>query len=181
MTDFTEKFAAAGKSSIDVLFSLANTAFDSSERLVALNLNTSRSLLDEGVANAKALLAVKDVQELVKLQASFGQPLVNKAAGYARGAYEIVAQSQEEVSKVVEAQFAEFSKQFTAALESAAKSAPGGSSFAVDAVRSALAAANTAYENVSKAAKQAVELTQSNIEAATEAAEKAARPAKKVA
>ena len=37
------------------------------------------------------------------------------------------------------------------------------------------------HENVSKAAKQAVELTQSNLEAATEAAEKAARPAKKVA
>ena len=94
MTDFTEKVAAAGKSSVDVLFALANTAFDSSERLVALNLNTSRSLLDEGVANARALLAVKDVQELAKLQASFGQPLVNKAAGYARGAYEIVAQGQ---------------------------------------------------------------------------------------
>ena len=36
------------------------------ERLTALNLNTARSVLEDGVANAKAVLAAKDPQELLK-------------------------------------------------------------------------------------------------------------------
>jgi hypothetical protein len=74
-----EQFAAANKANIETLLTLANSAFANAERLAALNLNTARSVLEDGVANAKALLAVKDVQELVNLQAALAQPLVEKA------------------------------------------------------------------------------------------------------
>ena len=56
------------KSNVEAVLTLANTAFAHAERLAALNLNTARSMLEDGAANAKALLAVKDVQELVSLQ-----------------------------------------------------------------------------------------------------------------
>ena len=85
-----EQFAAANKTNIETLLTLANTAFASAERLAALNLNTARSLLEDGVANTKALLAAKDVQELVNLQASLAQPIVEKAVAYARSVYEIM-------------------------------------------------------------------------------------------
>ena len=97
-----EQFAAANKTNIETLLTLANTAFASAERLAALNLNTARSLLEDGVANTKALLAAKDVQELVNLQVSLAQPIVEKAVAYARSVYEISSQSQEEMSKVFE-------------------------------------------------------------------------------
>ncbi|CAH1745790.1 Granule-associated-like protein [Thauera humireducens] len=168
-----EQFAATNKANVETLLTLANAAFASAERLAALNLNTARSILEDGVANTKALLAVKDVQELVNLQASLTQPIVEKAVAYARSVYEITSQSQEEVSKVLEGQVAELNKGVATALDKAAKSAPAGSDVAVAAVKSAIAAANSAYDSMSKAAKQVAEIAEANVSAATNATVKA--------
>ncbi|MDD3675143.1 granule-associated-like protein [Thauera propionica] len=168
-----EQFANTNKANVETLLTLANAAFASAERLAALNLNTARSILEDGVANTKALLAVKDVQELVNLQASLAQPIVEKAVAYARSVYEITSQSQEEVSKVLEGQVAELNKGVATALDKAAKSAPAGSDVAVAAVKSAIAAANSAYDSMSKAAKQVAEIAEANVAAATNATVKA--------
>jgi phasin family protein len=181
MTNFAapEQFAAANKANIETVLTVANAAFASAERLAALNLNTARSVLEDGVANTKALLAVKDVQELVNLQAALAQPIVEKAVAYARSVYEITSQSQEELSKLFEAQVAELNKGVATALDTAAKSAPAGSDVAVAAVKSAIAAANSAYDSMSKAAKQVAEIAEANVAAATNATVKAVSTAAK--
>ncbi|AVR87552.1 phasin family protein [Thauera aromatica] len=176
-----EQFASTNKAGIETLLTLANAAFASAERLAALNLNTARSILEDGVANTKALLGAKDVQELVSLQAALAQPIVEKAVAYARSVYEITSQSQEEVSKVMESQVAELNKGVASALDNAAKSAPAGSDVAVAAVKSAIAAANSAYDNMSKAAKQVAEIAEANVAAATNATVKAVSSGAKVA
>ena len=176
-----EQFAATNKANIETLLTLANTAFASAERLAALNLNTARSLLEDGVANTKALLAAKDVQELVNLQASLAQPIVEKAVAYARSVYEITSQSQEEMGKVFEGQVAEMDKGVASALGKAAKTAPAGSRAAGAAVKSAIAAANSAYDSMSKAAKQVAEIAEANVAAATNATVKAVSTGSKAA
>lgn len=168
-----EQFAATNKANIETLLTLANSTFASAERFAALNLNTARSILEDSIANAKSLLGAKDVQELLSLQSALAQPLVEKAVAYNRSVYEIASQSQEEVSKLVEAQIAELNKNLAVALDKAAKSAPAGSDVAVAAVKSALAAANSAYDSVSKAAKQVAEIAEANVAAATNATVKA--------
>jgi hypothetical protein len=55
------------------------------------------------------------------------------------------------------------------ALDKFAKNAPAGSDVAVAAVKSALAAANSAYDSLTKVAKQATEIAEANIAAATAA------------
>lgn len=164
-----EHFTAVNKQNIESLLTLANTAFASTERLAALNLNTARAILEDSVANAKSLLAAKDVQEIVALQGNLVQPAIEKAVAYSRSVYEIVSQTQEEVSKLVEAQVGEMSKAVTSTLDQAAKQAPAGSDVAVAAVKSAIAAANSAYDSIAKATKQAVELAEANVNAATTA------------
>ena len=168
-----EQFAAANKTNIETLLTLANTAFASAERLAALNLNTARSVMEDSVSGAKALMGAKDVQEAMAIQASLAQPNVEKAVAYSRSVYEISAQTQEELSKMVEAQFSEFQKTVAGLLDQAAKSAPAGSDVAVAAVKSAIAAANSAFDNMNKAAKQVAEITEANIAAATNATVKA--------
>jgi len=181
MTQFNapEQFAAANKASIEVLMTLANAAFASAERLAALNMNTARALLEDSVATTKTLMAAKDVQELVSLQSTLAQPSVEKVVAYARNLYEISAQSQEEFSKLFEGQFAEVNKNVAAALDKAAKSAPAGSDVAVAAVKSAIAAANSAYDSMNKAAKQVAEIAEANVAAATSATVKAVGTAAK--
>ncbi len=169
----TEQFATANKANVETMLTIANTAFASAERLAALNLNTARAILEDSVANAKALLAVKDVQQLVSLQATLAQPAVEKAVAYSRSVYEIATQTQEELSKVVEGQFSEINKNVASALDKAAKNAPAGSDVAVAAVKSAIAAANSAYDSMTKAAKQVAEIAEANVAAATTATVKA--------
>ena len=168
-----EQFAAANKTNIETLLTLANTAFASAERIAALNLHTARAVIEDSVANTKALLGAKDAQELLSIQASLAQPNVEKAVAYSRSVYEISAQTQEELSKMVEAQFGDFQKTVAGLLDQAAKSAPAGSDVAVAAVKSAIAAANSAFDNMNKAAKQVAEITEANVAAATNATVKA--------
>jgi phasin family protein len=168
-----EQFAATNKANVEALLTVANSAFASAERLAALNLNTARTLLEDTMANTKALLGAKDVQELLTLQTSLAQPLVEKAVAYNRSVYEIATQNQEEISKLLEAQVSELNKNLAAVLDKAAKSAPAGSDVAVAAVKSAIAAANSAYDSVSKAAKQVAEIAEANVAAATNATVKA--------
>jgi phasin family protein len=169
----TEQFTATSKANVEKMLTLVNAAFASTERLTALNLNTARTLLEDGIANTKALLGAKDVQELLSLQGAQAQPLFEKAVAYSRSVYEIGTQSQAEVSKLMEAQVADMNKNLVVALDQAAKSAPAGSDVAVAAVKSAIAAANSAYDSVTKAAKQVVEITEANVAAATSATVKA--------
>ena len=173
MNAMTEQLASANKANVETLLSLANTAFASAERLAALNLNTARAMLEDSVSSAKALLAVKDVQQLMAMQSTLAQPAVEKAVAYSRSAYEIATQTQEELTRVIESQVSEINRNVADALDKAAKNAPAGSDVAVAAVKSAIAAANSAYDSMTKAAKQVAEIAEANVAAATTATVKA--------
>ena len=63
-------------------------------------------------------------------------------------------------------------------VDTAVKNAPAGSENAVALVKSAVAAANNAYESVHKASKQAVEVAEANFQAMSSTAVKAASATK---
>src|SRR5574343_1990995 len=172
-----EQFAAANKAAVDSLLAVANTALASAERIATLNLETARSVIEDSAANTRALMGAKDVKEAVAIQSSLAQPSVEKAVAYGKSVYEITSATQQEMAKMVEAQFGDFQKSIAAMLEKAAKSAPAGSDVAVAAVQSAIAAANSAFDNMRKAAQQVADLTQNNIAAATSATVQAAKKA----
>jgi phasin family protein len=136
-----------------------------------------KSTLTESQENAQRLLSVKDAQELIALQASLSQPVAEKVLSYSRHLYEIASATQAEFAKVAEAQFDEQNKKVQALVDNVAKNAPAGSETAVAALKSALNAANTTYETVQKAAKQAVEIAETNFNAAAAVATKAATAA----
>ena len=78
---------------------------------------------------------------------------------------------------MVESQIADGNKRLASLVDAASKNAPAGSESAVALVRSALSAASTAYDTVSKAAKQVADITEANVSAATNATFKAASSA----
>lgn len=168
-----EQFAAANKAGIETLVTLANSAVARAERLAALNLNTTRAVLEDGVAGAKTLMAVKNPQDLNEVQAALVQPIVDKAVAYSRSVYEIVAEGQQELVKLFETQIAELNKTVAAALDQASKSAPAGTEGVFSAIKSAIAANNSAYENVSKTVKQLTETAESKLTEVTTKAVKA--------
>ena len=173
-----EQVVAAHKANVETLFGLTGKAFEGVEKLVELNLQVAKAALGEVAENARAALSVKDAQELLALQASMLQPAAEKAASYSRHLYDIAASTQAEFGKVAEAQFADAQKNLSSTVESALKNAPAGSENAVALVKSAMAAANNAYESISKAAKQAADVAEANFTAVTSTAVKATQAGK---
>ena len=182
MTLFTpEQFAAANKAQFDTLFGLTNKAFEGFEKLIELNLQVVKSTLAESQENAQRALSVKDAQELFALQASLAQPVAERALSYGRHLYEIASSTQAEFARVAEAQYEEQNRKVQTLVENVAKNAPAGSETAVAVMKSAITAANTTYETIHKASKQAVEIAESNFNAAATAATKAATQASRTA
>ncbi len=174
-----EQLLAAQKANVETLFGLTSKAFEGVEKLVELNLQVARTSMSEAAETAKAALSVKDAQELLALQAGLLQPAAEKAAAYSRYVYEIVAGTNAEVTKIAEAQVADAQGQFMSAVDSAVKNAPAGTENTVALVKSAVAAANNAYESVHKAAKQAADVAEANMQALTSTAVKASQAASK--
>lgn len=174
-----EQFAAANKANLETLFGLTNKAFEGVEKLVELNLQVAKAAIGEAADNTKALLSVKDAQELLALQAAMLQPSAEKAAAYGRHLYDIAAATSTEVTKTAEAQFADAQKKFMGAVDAAAKNAPAGTENAVSLVKSAITAANNAFESVHKASKQAADMAEANFNAMTTTAVKATQAAPK--
>ena len=164
-----EQLFGANTANLEVLQTLARTAMAAAERLVALNLNTTRALLEDSVANAKALLGVKDLQEMADLR-----PTLEKAGAYSRSVYEITAQAQEEFNQAIKAQFDEVNTNIVAVLEKAASSGPAGSDVTVAAVKSAIAAANSAFDSLNSAAKQVAGFAEASMTAGVTATNKPA-------
>ncbi|AQV93646.1 Phasin (PHA-granule associated protein) [Cupriavidus necator] len=172
-----EQVAAAQKANLETLFGLTTKAFEGVEKLVELNLQVVKTTFAESVDNAKKALSAKDAQELLAIQAAAVQPVAEKTLAYTRHLYEIASETQSEFTKVAEAQLAEGTKKVQALVDNFAKNAPAGSESTVAIVKSAISAANNAYESVQKATKQAVEIAETNFQAAATAATKAAQQA----
>jgi len=157
-----EQFMQLGKSSIEAALSVANITLQGAERLVGLQLKTAKEALDEGMRSAKALSDVKNVQDLIALQSTTAQPGIEKALAYSRSLYEVASETQSQINKVLEDRMAKVSGEFVAAMDKAVKNAPAGSESAMAAFKSAVAAASSAYETMTKVARDAADVAVSN-------------------
>ena len=165
-----DQIVASQKATVETLFGLTHKAFEGVEKLVELNVQASKAALAETANHTQALLGAKDAQELLALQASLMQPLAEKAAAYSRHLYDIASGTTAEFGKAMEGQTAELQSKFMGLVDSAAKNAPAGSETAVAVMKSAVAAANNAYESVQKAVKQATDMAEANLAAVSNTA-----------
>lgn len=157
-----EQILASHKANIETLFGLTHKAFEGVEKLVELNVQATKAALAETANHTQAVLGAKDAQELLALQAGLVQPLAEKTAAYSRHIYDIASAAGAELSKTFEGQAADAQKKFVGLVDNAAKNAPAGSETAVAVMKSAVAAANNAFESVQKAVKQASDIAEAN-------------------
>ena len=117
--------------------------------------------MDEVAEAHQGCAGCQDAQELLALQTSLLQPSAEKAAAYGRHLYDIASSTSSEVSKLAESQIADAQKSLSV-VDNAVKNAPAGTENAVVLVKSAVAAANNAFDTVQKAAKQAADVAEAN-------------------
>ena len=151
----SSQLAATNQAGVEALFNLAGTQFAVFERLVALNINTAMSALDDSASYAKALAVAGETREFSGLSAALAQPTLDRTIAYSRSVYEVGSHAQGEMARLVEAQAAAFNKSAVMYLDNFAKFAPAGSDVAVSVVKSALDTVSSAFDGLTHFAMQA--------------------------
>jgi len=175
MKNVNEQIAEIAKTNVDTAVELSGAAMTGVEKLVDLQLKVAKTAMSQGADNLKALASAKDVQELMKVQSSFAMPTIETAVSYANAIYGIASETANTFAKMAESQISASNQKISTAVEEFSKNAPAGSESGVALVKSALTAANAAYETASKAAKQAVAVVEQNVQSATKAGVKLQR------
>lgn len=108
MSSMTEQFSAATKSQLEAQFhilnTLASTAVQSAEKLIALNIDTTKASMEKSSAAAKQWLTLKDPKEFFSLPTA--QPGgFDALLAYGRELYSIAASAQSELVKSAQSTF----------------------------------------------------------------------------
>ena len=177
----SEQLTAWNKANLEAAVRFAGIALEGAERMFELQLKAAKSAFADGVQQAKTLAEVKDPQEFAQLKNALVQPNLEKAASYVKSVYDATTATQSEINKLIEEQVSEYDKHVVAALDKLVKTAPAGSEVGIAAIKSAISAVNSTYDNLSKSARQFAEMTQANVEAATSQAVHAVHASKKKA
>ena len=170
-----DQMIATQKATLETLFGLTTKAFEGIEKLVELNVTAAKAAMTEAQTAAQSLMSAKDAQELLALQAGMLQPLAEKTAAYSRHLYDIAQGTSSEFGKAMESKAAEAQQNFAGMIDTATKNAPAGSETAVAVMKSAVAAANNAFESVQKAVKQASDVAETNFQTMSATAVNAAK------
>ena len=79
-----EQLIALNKANLEAALRFAGVALEGTERLIDLQLKTAKSVLADGMQNARALASVRDFEQLAALKDTVVQPTFEKATAYAK-------------------------------------------------------------------------------------------------
>ncbi|APR03316.1 phasin family protein [Thauera chlorobenzoica] len=162
MNTSPEKLLAATRSAAEAqvvaLSSASDSLLSAVEHLAALNLNTTRAVLDDAIVLGRAAAAVREPKAWFELQLGMIVPALQKSFAYARAVGGIATQARSELLGLAESGVSQSLQGVIATLENLDRNAPAGSAtgsrFAAEALKSAVANASSAYDGASQAVKQ---------------------------
>ena len=159
-----DQFTAANEAAINQFAYFSQLALANVERFTELGLAASRESVEQATAHAQSLAGAKDVHEVIAINSTAVEPVLKRAYAYSRTAYDTATETNNEVKKVFEKQAAEYNRAAVAALEEAFKYAPAGSETVIENLKTAIAAAQSAYNNVAAVNKQIYDSVEQSVE-----------------
>ena len=177
MNNPVEQIIATNQGNMDVITGWANQAFSGVEKLVELNMTTSKEAIAEAFSHTQSILEAKDPQEMLALQSGFFAPLAEKSAAYAQQVQTIIADSKAEIANAMEAQTSGLQRIWSGVLQNLTQNGPTGNETAMAAFKSAFSVSQNVVEMAQAQTKKVVETAQSNFAAAATQAKKASRVA----
>lgn len=167
MNAVPEQLVNMNKGAVQAWLDYAHLTAESTERFVDFQFRTSRAAMAELMETARALSGAKDAQEWVRLVTGATQPAPDRTVAYAQHVQAMLADVQKDFSKFFDGHVAEVNKNISSLMEQMSQNAPAGADVAVAAMKSALSAANQAYDAASKAGKQMSEVAEATLGATT--------------
>ncbi|MCO5099790.1 MAG: TIGR01841 family phasin [Burkholderiaceae bacterium] len=161
-----EQFVQLQKSALEAFQDATAASIAGFERLAALNVQATKTSFEESAETLRTLVDVKDPKQWADLATTSVQPTTDKVAAYYKHVYEIANETGSELARLFERQYAESNRQIYAAIDAFARNLPVGSEGVVTLMKQAVSAANTTFDQMNKATKQAVEVAEANMAAA---------------
>ena len=179
----SEQLTLLQKSALEAFQSATAASIAGLEKLAALNVQATKTSLEESAEALRSLVEVKDPKQLAEIATASVQPTSDKVAAYYKHVYEIANETGSELARLFERQYAESNRQIYAAIDALSRNVPAGGEGVVTLMKQAVTAANTTFDQLNKATKQAVEVAEANMAAAakTSAAAAASRAPRKTA
>ncbi len=143
---YLELFTATGKA-----------VLDSASQITPLSIETVRGALNEVATLATTLPGAKTPQDVVTLNSNFADALRDSTTAYTRSVYEIAAETQGTLTRLVESHVASFQESIQSAISQATAGAPSSATGVADFFKQFAAAGASSYEQATKALRQAAE------------------------
>jgi phasin family protein len=163
MYTLPESVASLNKGAVQSWLDYATLTADSIEKLFDFQFQSARAAMAEALDSVRTLSDAKTPQEVAQLAGAAAQPASERTLAYARHLQAMMVSMQGDYTKFFEGKMGDFNKTLSTTIEQMSKNAPAGSDFAVAAFKSALSAANQAYDVAAKAGKQLTELTETAV------------------
>ncbi len=179
MNRVPEKFVALNKKQAETAIRAFQIGFNAGQMLIKLNLEATRLLLQEGMANIPALPKASDMTGLSAWTGPF-RAGADKMSGYSSNVYAIGGQAFSEIGDLLEQTLLSTSEEVLEWVDEVLKSSsiPQPEATAA-AAQAAMANARTVIEGISRAVRQTAGCADANVRAAAAAtAEAVMRSAK---
>lgn len=162
-----EQFAATTKAlfefQLETFNTLASKTVQGVEQVVALNMATAKSSLEDQLAAGKDLSLARDPKAVLAVAASKVQPGMTNAREYHQQLGGIITDIREEFNRAADAHMTEAKTTLSALIHDVTKNVRPGSDNAVQIVKTAIDNAFAGYEQVTTAARQAVTTVEAQI------------------
>ncbi|MBU1237298.1 MAG: phasin family protein [Gammaproteobacteria bacterium] len=150
-------FSEIQRKNMEAAMRLAQLSIDNSQRIMELQSRLARELFENSVEQAKAQTASTSPQDIVALRSRYAQETTQKMVAAAQQVAEIGNSARTEFSRLLTEQLAAGSQDLVDAFQSFFKALPGQNASVLETMQQAMANANTAYEQMGRAAKAAFE------------------------
>jgi phasin family protein len=155
MAGKNEQFTELNRKNMEAAMRLAQLSIENSQRVVALQNELARELFQDGVENARAQSGAKDPQEVLKLRSQYAQETAQKMMVTAQKVAEIGNEARVEFSRMLTEQLAAGSQEMADAFQGFFKTMPGQNANMLEVMQQAMATANSAFEQMTKASTAA--------------------------
>lgn len=171
----TEQFAEATHKGVNATYDVIQTSLDSLEKIIKLNIETSKKLLEESSRAVKDMATASSPKELFDKVSSLATHTAETNACHCRDAYEVVTEVQTQMGKTIEEHMHNAQQQIAKSMESFGKFNPLKSSMTNDTFSSWVNGANQAFTAAAKVASQISEFTHKNMSTASAATDSVKR------
>lgn len=168
---------------LDSLHSLVGISLDTIEKATRHHLTSHRRIIERQFDQSKELLDNKVSPAPLSLNGKFFQPSLDNSIDYLRGLHDISNETLDRYIELLERTQGEQNKYISTILNWHSKFS-GHNEATIAAARSAISAANSAFENAHNTVRQVASIAHASVKAATQATSdtiEAATPARRKA